>query len=282
MSGTATRPPSVRAGGVDWPEHWRAIVEARPGEFRAGGSRWESRAERFTRLTRSLDAANDPFVRALRETLRPTDTVLDVGAGAGRYSMPIASDVTRITAVEPGASMRASFEQEAQRRGLTNITVVPGGWEDVEVEIHDVAFVANVLYFVADAVAFVDKLDQHARRACFILHRAEERAAQLMPLWEEIWGYPRPPEPGAVDLYNLLFAIGIRSNIRLVPRPAPVRFEKSEDAMREARQSLELDGDDHTHDERIAAFLRGVVLRRDGLWEFPPGPQMAIISWEKS
>jgi hypothetical protein len=145
-----------------------------------------------------------------------------------------------------------------------------------------VAFVANVLYFVSDAVAFIDKLDRHARRACFILHRAEERAAELMPLWEGIWGYPRPPEPGAIDLFNLLFAIGIRPSLRLVPRPAPVRFETSEDAMREARQSLELDGDDHAYDHRIAAFLRGVVVKRDGLWEFPPGPQMAIISWEKS
>ena len=141
---------------------------------------------------------------------------------------------------------------------------------------------ANVLYFVADAVAFIDKLDEHARRACFILHRADERAAQLTSLWEEIWGYPRPPEPSALDLFNLLFAVGIRPNLRLIPRPAPVRFETSEDAMREARQSLELDGDDHAHDDRIAAFLRGVVARRDGLWEFPPGPQMAIISWAKA
>jgi SAM-dependent methyltransferase len=282
MVNATTRAPAVRAGGIDWPAHWRATVEARPGEFRAGGSRWEARAERFTRLARSLDAANDPFVRALRETLRPTDTVLDVGAGAGRYSLPIAAEVARITAVEPGAGMRASFAEEIERRGITNVTIVPGSWEEAQVEVHDVAFVANVLYFVTDAVAFVDKLDQHARRACFVLHRAEQRATQIMPLWEEIWGSPRPPEPSALDLFNLLFSVGIRPNLRLLPRPAPVRFEKSEDAMREARQSLELDGDDHTHDDRIAAFLRGVVARRDGLWEFPPGPQMAIISWERS
>jgi len=286
MASPATRAPSVRPGGIDWPERWRAMVEAReavgPGQFRAGGSRWEGRAERFARLTRSLDAAADPFVKALRETLRPSDAVLDVGAGAGRYSMPIASEVARVTAVEPGTSMRASFEQEAERRGLTNITLVASSWEDAEVETHDVAYVANVLYFVSDAVAFIDKLDQHARRACFILHRAEERAAGLLPLWEEIWGHPRPPEPGAVDLYNLLFAIGIRANLRLAPRPAPVRFETSEDAMREARQSLELGGEDRSYDDRIAAFLRNVVNKRDGLWELPPGPQMAIISWEKA
>jgi hypothetical protein len=142
--------------------------------------------------------------------------------------------------------------------------------------------VANVLYFVTDAARFIEKLDQHGKRACFILHRVEERAAQLLPLYEEIWGVPRPPEPSAIDLYNLLFSMGIRANLQLVPRPAPVRFETGEDAMREARQSLELLADDTTHDERIEAFLRGVVTRRHGLIEFPPGPQMAIISWEKA
>ena len=54
------------------------------------------------------------------------------------------------------------------------------------------------------------------------------------------------------------------------------------DVMREVRQSIELLGDDTTHDARIGAFLKGVVTRRDGRYEFPPGPQMAIISWEKS
>lgn len=286
MASIATRAPAISAGGIDWPARWREMVEAReasgPGNFEAGGSRWEGRAERFARLTRSLDAAADPFVRALSETVRPADSVLDVGAGAGRYSMPIATRVARVTAVEPGTGMRANFEEEAARRGITNITIVPGSWEDAEVEAHDIAFVANVLYFVKDAVRFVDKLDGHARRACFILHRVEERAAQLLPLHEEIWGRPRPAEPGALDLYNLLFSLGIRASLQLTPRPAPVRFETEEDAMRETRQSLELAADDKTHDDRIAAFLRGVVTRRDGQVEFPPGPQMAIISWEKA
>ena len=285
MANLATRAPAISPGGIDWAARWRGMVEARagsgPGDFQAGGSRWDGRAERFARMARSLDAETDPFVNALRETLQPTDSVLDVGAGAGRYSLPIASRADQVTAVEPSSGMRDQLAQAATARGLRNLTIVPSNWEDAEVETHDVAFAANVLYFVPDAVGFIEKLDQHARRACFVLHRVEERAAPLLPLWEEVWGHPRPLEPSAIDLYNLLFAIGIRPNVRLAPQRAPIRFETSQDAMREARQSLRLAADDRTHDERIAAFLRAVVVKRDGLWEFPPGPQMAIISWEK-
>jgi len=137
------------------------MVEARetsgPGNFQAGGSRWEARAERFARLTRGLNASTDPFIQVLKEALRPADAVLDVGAGAGRYSLPIAPSVARLTAVEPSAGMRANLEEEAARRGITNVAVVATSWEDAEVEPHDVAFVANVLYFVKDAMGFVEK-----------------------------------------------------------------------------------------------------------------------------
>ena len=279
------RGPGHLAGGVDWARRWREMVVAReaagPGGSAAGGARWEGRAARFARLTRGLDASSDPFIAALGSILRQSDCVLDVGAGAGRYTMPLPGRVARVTAVEPSAGMRAALEEEAVRRGITNVTLVSGAWEDAEVDVHDVAFAANVLYFVQDAVRFIEKLDHQGRRACFVLHRVEERAGELLPLYEQIWGRPRPPEPSALDLVNLLFSLGIRPNLHLTPRSAPVRFESGAAAMREARQSLELAEDDTTHDERIESFLRGVVTRRDGLLEFPPGPQMAIISWEK-
>ncbi len=286
MEDRATRAPAVCAGRIDWPGRWRALLEAREAagraDFLAGGSRWEARAERFARLARSLDPAADPFVKALREVIRSTDTVLDVGAGAGRYSMPIASSVAAITAVEPSTAMRAELARGAAARGLTNLTIVGSSWETAEVEPHDVAFSANVLYFVPDAVRFLEKLDHHARRACLILHRLDQPSAQLLPLWEEIWGRPRPPEPNALDLFNLLFSIGIRADLRLAPRPAPGRYATLEEAVTEARQTLELASDDSTHDARIAAFLRGILTERDGQLEMPPGPQMAIISWESA
>ena len=278
----ALRP--IRAGGVDWPAYWRAMVEAREAARHAappaGGSRWDGRAERFAFLTRSLDAA-DPFVTTLKSVLRAADAVLDVGAGAGRYSLPVAEAVRRVTAVEPSAGMRAQLARAATERRLSNVHIVPSSWEVAEVEPHDAAFVANVLHFVPDAVRFIEKLDRSARRACFILHRVEERATPLLPLWETIWGEPRPPEPGGLDLLNLLYFLGIRADFRLVPLDAPARYASLEEALAEARRLLDLAFDDHTHDAAIRAFVSGILVERNGLLEYPPGPQMAIISWEK-
>lgn len=278
----ALRP--IRAGGVDWPGYWRAMVEAREAARHAapptGGSRWDDRAERFASLTRSLDAA-DPFVTTLKSLVRAEDAVLDVGAGTGRYSLPLAEAVRRITAVEPSAGMRAQLARAAAERGLSNFRIVPSSWEAAEVDPHDAAFAANVLYFVPDAVRFIEKLDRSARRACLILHRVEERATPLLPLWETIWGKPRPPEPGALDLLSLLYFTGIRADFRLAPLPVPARYASLDEALAEARRLLDLAADDHTHDAAIRAFVSGILVERSGLLEYPPGPQMAIISWEK-
>src|SRR3954470_24119758 len=119
----------VRSADVDWAERWRRLVQARQGSdapaSAGGGNRWDQRAERFARMTQNLDPRADLFASTLIEAVRPTDSVLDVGAGAGRYTMPIAPHVARVTAVEPSGGMRAQLEQQLAARGYANVTVVP-------------------------------------------------------------------------------------------------------------------------------------------------------------
>jgi SAM-dependent methyltransferase len=278
------RAEPIRAGGLDWAAHWRQMVEARQAsETRRvpeGQNRWDDRAQRFARLTQGLDPSTEPFVRALKAALRPGDSVLDVGAGAGRYSMAIAPSVARLTAVEPSPGMRAAFEAETKDRGLSNVRLVAGSWEEADVEAHDVAFASHVLYFVPDAVPFIEKLDRAARRACYILHRVEELATALGPAGIEIRG-SRPPEPGFIELYNLLFSMGIRAHATLVRPPFAARFATIDDAMVETRQLMGM-FDDAASDDRIRSALAEALVEGTGGLGYRQNPQMAIIWWEKS
>jgi len=232
-------------------------------------------------MTQNLDPRADLFASTLLKAVRPTDSVLDVGAGAGRYTMPIAPHVARITAVEPSGGMRAQLEQQLTTRGLSNVTVVPGAWEEVEVEPHDVVFASHVLYFVPEAVAFLQKLDRSAHRAVYIFHRLEERATPYLPLWEQIYGAPRPPEVSAIDLVNLLYAIGLRANLRLTSPEESPGYDNLDDAVEDAHQQLALSPDDLRHDDRIRSYLAEHLVNRDGRLGFPRGPQTAILWWEK-
>lgn len=285
MPDTEQRAAPIRAAGVDWADLWRQKVEARmaadaPGGRPTGPNGWDDRAARFERLTRELDPDADPLARAIRAAVQPTDAVLDVGAGAGRYTFAVAPLVARVTAVEPSPGMRTALEREAAARAADNVTLVPATWQEADVEPHDVALVANVLYFVADPVPFLEKVDRSARRACYIFHRVEDRASVMGRIWTEM-GAHRPPEPGFLDLYNLLFAMGIRPHARLLGTAQQARYDSLEEAFVEARWFLGLGPDDQERDDRIRALLADILLKSEGRLGFPTGPQMAMVFWEK-
>jgi SAM-dependent methyltransferase len=231
-------------------------------------------------MTRDLDVDADPLARALRAAVRPTDRVIDVGAGAGRYTFAVAPLVAHVTAVEPSGGMRAALERQVAARKLDNVTVVPRRWEAAAVEPHDLVFVSSVLYFVADAVPFLEKLDQSGRRACYIFHRVEERAAVLGPGWHDL-APGRPLEPGFLDLYNLLFAMGIRANARILRTPSATRFGSIDEAMEEARRLLGRTPEAGSDDGDIRQYLAASLLQDEWGLRFPGMPETGMIWWEK-
>lgn len=275
---SALRP--VSPGNHDWPAHWKAKHALRTSHP-VGQRNWDERAGRFTRMAAELNPERDPLARALAREVRASDTALDVGAGAGRYALPLAGMAKQVTAVEPSAGMRASLEQAIAERGIDNLKVVAGAWQDVEVEPHDVVLCAHVTYFVSDIVPFIEKLDAAARRACFIHVRIDEAAASFHPLWHQLFEGPYPSECGFADLYPLLLGMGIRANVEVAGgRTGPI-YSTFEDAFEAARQNLGLAPDDRQHDSTIKAFLEANLTPRGDRLGLPGSNQLATISWSK-
>jgi SAM-dependent methyltransferase len=276
----------VWSGGVDWVEHWRRAVDGRREAIDAlrqpdpQPGYWDRRAGWFARLNREVDPDADPTVLTLARALR-AGTLLDVGAGTGRYALPLAAHAARVTAVEPSAGMRAFLEREARERGLSNVRTVAAPWEDAAVEPHDVVLCAHVLNPIADVVPFIEKLRAYARRSCYIAMRVEQMAPEIDPLWPEVWGVARPPEPTALDLLNLLYAIGIHASMLLVPFTGPGPYDGMEDAVVRARQLLFLPPEPDERDVRIRRFLEDTLITRaDGALDWPAPRQAGLVWWE--
>ena len=86
----------------------------------------------------------------------PGDRWLDIGAGAGRYALPLALHVDEVIAVEPSASMRNALRTGKAEHGLDNIRIVAGEWpaylsELGEPPVADVALVAHVGYDIEES-----------------------------------------------------------------------------------------------------------------------------------
>ena len=81
----------------------------------------------------------EPALDVLAEQAGSNETWLDIGAGAGRYALPLAQRVREVIAVEPSASMRRALRTGMDEHGIGNVRIVPGAWPDAAAELGDAA-----------------------------------------------------------------------------------------------------------------------------------------------
>lgn len=203
-------------------ERWRADLEAwRIPEHilaAADDSPWVLPRHVFTRradvLAAEPEGASFPAAWA---ALEPPGTVLDVGAGAGAASLPLAERCTAITAVDTDAELLGEFSRRAAALGVPARTV-EGSWPavagDVEfVPVSDVVLCHHVVYNAPDIVDFLTALTGHARRLVVVELAGHHPLTSLNTLWERFHGLQRPKGPTADDAVAVLGELGIRPTV---------------------------------------------------------------------
>ncbi|MDP8929698.1 MAG: class I SAM-dependent methyltransferase [Actinomycetota bacterium] len=282
---------------TDWPgldgatgssasEQWRSLVEARiaaveavaPGSARLGPAFWDARAHHWA--TRMTDfEQHEPFVARLREVVGPRTTLVDVGAGSGRFALPLAAVAREVIAVDSSRVMLDLLREEAQRRSLNNVRTVHGAWQEVVDVEGDIVVCAYVLPLVADAARFLARLDDAARQRVFIYIAAVTSDLLLDPLWRYVHGRVRPPGPSFVDAVTLLREIGIDPQVEIVQAPAFGNFASLDQAVDDYAELLRLRDEDPLRSELRELLTMWLVVRHDGLHAPTPTLPAAIISW---
>jgi SAM-dependent methyltransferase len=269
---------------------WRRLIEERAAQtdalrtMEAGGAFWNQCAETFARSSRGFQG--DRLLDLMLARLQPGMTVLDVGAGTGRYAVPLAKAGAQVIAVEPSEAMRGFLEQNAAEEGVTgSIAIVPEPWQDARVAPADLVLCSHVVYGLTEIMPFVEKLRSHARDSIFLAVRATQFDANVLNLWPRVYGEERRPEPSFIDLYNLLYAMGVAANVEIVPfgarrgRGPGAGFSSEDEALDSVRRIL-FAQPDAARDRIIRAFLAEHMEQRDGRWLWKgPGMKAALIWW---
>ncbi|MEI8308745.1 MAG: class I SAM-dependent methyltransferase [Chloroflexales bacterium] len=277
----------VRAGKQDWLAIWRQMYadERAQGEaatdpaFGQHADPWAGRAGRFAAASQRQPQP-DSFMRALLPHLRSTDTVLDIGAGTGRYLPPLAAVVREVIAIEPSAAMRVELERVIVDAGLQNVTVRADHWPPTQPIIGDVAISAHVVYGVAEVGPFFAAMDGAARRSCHLYLGLHHPGYALSAFWEYVHGEPRLPLPAALEALACLHQLGIYAGMELVSIPGSFRFSTMDDAVEEIRYRLRLTPNP-ARDARIVAAATALLTSRDDGWLAPHNQptHAAVIRW---
>ena len=161
-----------------------------------------------------------------RRLLGDHGSVLDVGAGRGRASLPLAELGHDLTAVEPDAGMADGFEEDAARLRVT-ARLVRGRWPAAAAEVPkaDVVISAHVVYDVPGIGPFITALNDAARRAVVIEMTYRHPRVVTAPLFTAVHGVDRPGGPSADDLARVILEeLDIRPNVERWERPSTLWF----------------------------------------------------------
>lgn len=226
---------------------WRAALEswAIPAEILAAApaSPWVHPPKMF-RLGDDDEAPPTPSFLEAAAALGSGGTVLDVGCGGGRSSLPLGPLITRVTGVDESEAMLAQFTEAARARAIPAVTV-QGRWPDVAdlVEPADLVVCHHVVYNVAGIVPFVEALHAHARRRVVVELTARHPQSALNPLWQRFWGIERPTEPTSTLFAEIVRTLGHDPVVRTAVRsPRKGSLERAE-LVAFARQRLCLPAD---------------------------------------
>lgn len=272
---------------VDWFARWRAMVRRRDAQVEAltdrapSGDYWGRRASTFHQQTRAAaDAAPDPFLALVLARVDGVTTVLDVGAGTGRHTLPLARRARGVRALEPSEAMRRFLQEEIAARRLTNVEVLAQAWPARGIEAADVVICAHVLYPIAELEPFLRGLDHAARRGCFLLLRSDG-----FPVWEEYWrrvrGQDRLPEPGLVEAYNACCQIGLRPNVTMFEAEMTMEWPSVEEALHDLATRLFMTESSPLHPRLREAVTQDLHPTAGGCGIGPYRTRQGVLWWDK-
>ena len=226
----------------------------------------------------------DSALEALLAIASAEDTWVDIGAGAGRFSLPLALRVEQVIAIEPSPAMRAELANLQIEHGITNVDVRDQRWPSDDPAISgmaDVALISHVGYDIEQIGGFLDTIERAATRECVALQYDRAPGSMFWQVWPAIHGEEHARLPGAKEFIDLLQARGAVVEIgELEPRGDRQRFmfEEPEAAMDWARRRLWL-SENSAKVPILREAVAELLIERDGGWSLPDQPTQMLIRW---
>jgi SAM-dependent methyltransferase len=278
--------PGPRAGGYDWLATWRAMYDAERAQgeaatdpaFARHADMWAGRAARFAATSRRFPQP-DSFMAWLTPRLRPTDRVVDVGAGTGRYLPYLGGHVAEVVAVEPSAAMCDELERTLADAGVRNVRVLRESWPSPEPIAADVVISAHVVYGVREIAPFLTGIDAAATRLCALYLGLRHPTWALAPFWERVHGEPRLPLPAALEALPACHQLGLPARLDLVLAPPSFQFPDAEEALEEVRARVRVAPGPERDAVLRAAIADLLVADASGSLAPPTAPREAAVVW---
>jgi CTP:molybdopterin cytidylyltransferase MocA/SAM-dependent methyltransferase len=235
---------------------------------------------------------DEPVLDALLRLVAPGETWIDIGAGAGRYALPIALALApsggRVIALDASPGMLDALLDLQSEHGVTDIEVVETRWPPppstaLERFVADVALIAHVGYDIEAIGPFIRAMEAVARRQCVAVLMERQPSSIADVCWPPVHGEARVSLPALPEFVELLRARGRDPSVEMVTRE-PRRFAARDELVGFLRRQLWVEPGSEA-DRRFVAALDDVIVGDAasgfGLRDQQPLP-IGVVTWSPS
>jgi SAM-dependent methyltransferase len=239
--------------------------------------------DRFARRYDGYARLSEPYVPAQLKfmALQPGETLLDVGAGPGRLSIPAALQGCSVTALDVSSGMLEELQRNAHMAGAEGIRTLRLAWEDVRpgdnLPPHDVVLLAR-----SPAMSDLAKVDALSRRAAYIMVYC---GPSLKSFHDELVAGIEPGPPASrhsglrphVLVFNQLIDMGIEAHVDYLADGFD-KWYPTEDALLKDFTWLQLPA---ASEERLRRNLAPWLQPEDGGVRLKMETRTAVVWWHK-
>jgi len=272
---------------TNWHKLWEELSDIQTLAFasqdgRKGDDFWKHRARQFDKMVGKRwsrpDFSRDFMVKKLKEN--PGSTLLDIGAGTGKWSRLASPHVAKVTALDPSPAMQQVLKEKIQEEQIGNIDIVTGTWPEKQIAPHDYVLASHSMYGVRNFSTFVEKMITTATRACVLLLRAPFANAVMARAAQKVFGQPYD-SPNFQVAYNILLSMDIYPDVIMEadgswPGWAHDSFEEALDDLTN-RLNLEKDSE---YKLFLSDLLEKNLTQKEGKLVWPGGNRSALVYWE--
>jgi SAM-dependent methyltransferase len=258
----------------DWLKLWRELILAGPPTSNS------ELARRYKVHARKRNERPDQLLDFILREIDGETTVLDVGAGSGRWTIPLAKTAKTVTAVEPSRAMVDNLHRNIASAKLNNIQITQSSWENAIVEPHDITVCAHAMYTSPDLASFVRKIERYTTRTCYLAIRLPPFDGIIGELSLGIYGCHHD-SPNAIIAYNTLYSIGIYANILVESDIYRWTDNTFEEAFARAKRHLRLKSSTN-YDTLIRDTLAKRLSLSNNCYVWPDGMRSALLWWSPS
>jgi SAM-dependent methyltransferase len=235
---------------INWEELRRIAMP--PGPPRTAGKEqgnmWDKSADMYNRMAKMEKIYTLNQINAF--DTGKNDSVLDIGCGPGRISIPMALRAKSVTAIDSSMKMLACCIKNAQEAGITNLNTLLLDWDkavpDENLEQHDIVIASR-----SPGMSDIKKMSNFARKYAVIIAwaNAPNIPTIIGDLFKGIEDTRKMP-PMRIErslgynvTYNIIYDAGYDPNVRIVTDGFTQDFSSREEAYAELWKLREIPGE---------------------------------------